>query len=255
MTSKSPVRSCDDVDETALSFAEIKALCAGDPRIKERMDLDVEVSRLKLMKADLHRIGGFDLLAGIQKGCAGVLLIGQQIAADFHTSKTVLRVRVRCQNLQIGFKALDKAFVLFNLLREVFEQLVLQTILLALVVGFHQLQAGYLHIQIHTLFDTGVSGAQSLDFSKGKRRFIHIITGTDRRFRGHNLADEFLFVFHRLPEVGIKSSLRDIAVHMDKRVLVALALDTALALGKVSRTPRAVQIMQRHKAAGRPCPA
>lgn len=52
MSSKSPVRSCDDVDETALSFAEIKALCAGDPRIKERMDLDVEVSKLKIMKAD-----------------------------------------------------------------------------------------------------------------------------------------------------------------------------------------------------------
>ena len=52
MTSKSPVRSCNDVDEVALSFAEIKALCAGDPRIKERMDLDVEVSRLKIMKAD-----------------------------------------------------------------------------------------------------------------------------------------------------------------------------------------------------------
>ena len=52
MTSKSPVRSCDDVDEMALSFAEIKALCAGDPRIKERMDLDVEVAKLKLMKAD-----------------------------------------------------------------------------------------------------------------------------------------------------------------------------------------------------------
>ena len=52
MTSKSPVRSCDDVDETSLSFAEIKALCAGDPRIKERMDLDVDVSRLKLLKAD-----------------------------------------------------------------------------------------------------------------------------------------------------------------------------------------------------------
>lgn len=52
MTSKSPVRSCDDVDETALSFAEIKALCAGDPRIKERMDLEVDVSRLRIMKAD-----------------------------------------------------------------------------------------------------------------------------------------------------------------------------------------------------------
>nr|WP_242869099.1 SNF2-related protein [Ruthenibacterium lactatiformans] len=52
MTSKSPVRSCDDIDETALSYAEIKALCAGDPRIKEKMDLDIEVSRLKLLKAN-----------------------------------------------------------------------------------------------------------------------------------------------------------------------------------------------------------
>ncbi|MGL6200421.1 MAG: SNF2-related protein [Lachnospiraceae bacterium] len=52
MTSKSPVRSCEDVDETSLSYAEIKALCAGNPLIKERMDLDVDVSRLRLMKAD-----------------------------------------------------------------------------------------------------------------------------------------------------------------------------------------------------------
>lgn len=52
MTSKSPVRSCDDVDETALSFAEIKALCAGNPLIKEKMDLDIDVARLKLLKAN-----------------------------------------------------------------------------------------------------------------------------------------------------------------------------------------------------------
>ena len=52
MTSKSPVRSCEDVDETALSYAEIKALCAGNPLIKEKMDLDIEVARLKLLKAD-----------------------------------------------------------------------------------------------------------------------------------------------------------------------------------------------------------
>ena len=51
MTSKSPMRSCEDVDEAALSYAEIKALCAGDPRIKERMELDVDVSRLKIMKS------------------------------------------------------------------------------------------------------------------------------------------------------------------------------------------------------------
>lgn len=52
MTSKSPVRSCEDVDETALSYAEIKALCAGDERIKEKMDLDIDVARLKLMRAN-----------------------------------------------------------------------------------------------------------------------------------------------------------------------------------------------------------
>lgn len=52
MTSKSPVRACDDIDETALSYAEIKALCAGDKRIKEKMDLDVDVARLKLMKSN-----------------------------------------------------------------------------------------------------------------------------------------------------------------------------------------------------------
>ena len=52
MTSKSPVRSCKDVDEQALSYAEIKALCAGNPLIKEKMDLDVQVAKLKVLKAD-----------------------------------------------------------------------------------------------------------------------------------------------------------------------------------------------------------
>ncbi len=60
MTSKSPVRSCEDVDEAALSYAEIKALCAGDPRIKERMELDVDVSKLKIMKA-AHQSKRFEL--------------------------------------------------------------------------------------------------------------------------------------------------------------------------------------------------
>ena len=52
MTSKSPVRACEDVDDTALSYAEIKALATGNPYIKEKMDLDVQVSKLKLLKAN-----------------------------------------------------------------------------------------------------------------------------------------------------------------------------------------------------------
>ena len=52
MTSKSPVRSCEDVDEQVLSYAEVKALCAGNPMIKEKMDLDISVAKLKMLKAD-----------------------------------------------------------------------------------------------------------------------------------------------------------------------------------------------------------
>ena len=66
MTSKSPVRSCEDVDEAALSYAEIKALCAGDPRIKERMELDVDVSRLKVMKA-AHQSKQYELEDSLMK--------------------------------------------------------------------------------------------------------------------------------------------------------------------------------------------
>ncbi len=60
MTSKAPVRSCEDVDEQVLSFAEVKALCAGNVLIKEKMDLDIEVARLKVLKAD-HRSKQFKL--------------------------------------------------------------------------------------------------------------------------------------------------------------------------------------------------
>ena len=54
MTSKSPMRSCDDIDEQALSYAEIKALCAGDPHIREKMDLDVQVAKLKVLRGDFQ---------------------------------------------------------------------------------------------------------------------------------------------------------------------------------------------------------
>ena len=52
MTSKSPVRSCDDVGDEALSYAEIKALCAWNPHIKEKMQLDIEVAKLRLLKSE-----------------------------------------------------------------------------------------------------------------------------------------------------------------------------------------------------------
>ncbi len=67
MTSKSPVRSCEDADEATLSYAEVKALCAGDPRLKEKMDLDIEVAKLKVLKAS-HVNTEYALQDSIHKG-------------------------------------------------------------------------------------------------------------------------------------------------------------------------------------------
>mgnify|MGYP000217189707 FL=1 len=89
MTSKSPVRSCDDVDEAALSYAEIKALCAGDPRIKERMDLDVEVARLKLMKAD-HQSKQYQLEDQLLKYFPEAIEKNRGFAAGFEADMKVL---------------------------------------------------------------------------------------------------------------------------------------------------------------------
>ena len=96
MTSKSPVRSCDDVDEQALSYAEIKALCAGNPLIKEKMDLDVQVAKLKVLKAD-HQSQKFRLQdklltkfpADIQETNAHIagLKADAQLAADHPQGK------------------------------------------------------------------------------------------------------------------------------------------------------------------------
>ena len=113
-----------------------------------------------------------------------------------------------------------------------------------MVVCFHNFELGNLHIQIHTLFDARITGTQRLDFRKGQRRGIYILTGAHRGFRGHNLRDKPLLVLHGLPEVGIKGSFGDIAAHMDFFVLVALAFNTAFSLGKVTGSPRAIQIVQ-----------
>ena len=94
MTSKSPVRSCEDIDETALSYAEIKALCAGDERIKEKMDLDVDVARLRLMRAS-HQSQQYKLednllryfpeqIEAAKKAIAGLETDMQTVAAHPH---------------------------------------------------------------------------------------------------------------------------------------------------------------------------
>ncbi|MDL2273716.1 DEAD/DEAH box helicase family protein [Oscillospiraceae bacterium OttesenSCG-928-G22] len=91
MTSKSPVRSCEDVDETALSYAEIKALCAGNPLIKEKMDLDIDVSRLRLLKAN-HQSQQFKLEDNILKNFPQQIESNKGFIAAFQSDLAMLSV-------------------------------------------------------------------------------------------------------------------------------------------------------------------
>ena len=77
---------------------------------------------------------------------------------------------------------------------------------------------------------------------------VHIVTGTDRRFRGHNLRNEFLLVFQCLIKIRIKSSLGYILIDLHLLILVALTDDSTISLGHIRGTPAHIQVMKRHQA-------
>ena len=101
MSSKSPVRACDDVDETALSYAEIKALCAGDPRIREKMDLDIEVAKLRLMKAD-YQSNQFKLEDQILKQYPEEIRQAQERAKGYQADMALLEAHPLPKNGFVG---------------------------------------------------------------------------------------------------------------------------------------------------------
>ena len=109
MSSKSPVRACDDVDETALSYAEIKALCAGDPRIKEKMNLDVEVAKLRLMKAD-HESKRFRLEDQLVRFYPEQLRQQEDYIAGFKADMQTLSDHPIPQEDFVGIELLGKAY-------------------------------------------------------------------------------------------------------------------------------------------------
>ena len=146
--------------------------------------------------------------------------------------------------LNIRFQSGNDTLQLTDLLRVIFQQVILHPKLLALMVSFQHLQAGDFDIQIHLFLDSRIAGTQSLDFCKGQGCFIHIFAGANRGFGGHNLADKFLLVFHRLPEVGVERPFCDITVDMNLLVHIALADNTTAPLFQITRSPGAVEIMQ-----------
>ena len=107
MTSKSPVRSCEDVDEAALSYAEVKALATGNPYIKEKMDLDIQVSKLKLMKAN-HTSQKYRLEDNIAKHYPQQITILKErisgLQADIQTAKANLPADKELFSMKVGNK-------------------------------------------------------------------------------------------------------------------------------------------------------
>ena len=109
MTSKSPVRSCEDVDEAALTYAEVKALATGNPYIKEKMDLDIQVSRLKLMKAN-HTSQIYRLEDNIVKNYPKQIEILQERIRGFQTDMETVRKNLPADKDNFSMKVGNRIF-------------------------------------------------------------------------------------------------------------------------------------------------
>ena len=109
MTSKSPVRSCEDVDEAALTYAEVKALATGNPYIKEKMDLDIQVSRLKLMKAN-HTSQIYRLEDNIAKNYPKQIEVLQERIRGFQTDLETVRKNLPADKDNFSMKVGNRIF-------------------------------------------------------------------------------------------------------------------------------------------------
>ena len=109
MTSKSPVRSCEDVDEAALTYAEVKALATGNPYIKEKMDLDIQVSRLKLMKAN-HTSQIYRLEDNIAKNYPKQIEVLQEWIRGFQTDMETVRKNLPADKDNFSMKVGNRIF-------------------------------------------------------------------------------------------------------------------------------------------------
>ena len=170
MTSKSPVRSCEDVDEQALSYAEIKALCAGNPLIKEKMDLDVQVAKLKVLKAD-HQSQKFRLQDKLlTKFPAGI----QETNAYIAGVKADAQLAAAHPQVQEGFCGMTIKGVTYDEKKTAGERLVLACS--ELPNAEEKVIGSYRGFELSLRFDTYRSEYQAI--LKGQRRYP-VPLGTD----------------------------------------------------------------------------
>ena len=170
MTSKSPVRSCEDVDEQALSYAEIKALCAGNPLIKEKMDLDVQVAKLKVLKAD-HQSQKFRLQDKLLTKFPADI---QETNAHIAGLKADAQLAAAHPQVQEGFSGMTIKGVTYDEKKTAGERLVLACS--ELPNAEEKVIGSYRGFELSLRFDTFRSEYQAI--LKGQRRYP-VPLGTD----------------------------------------------------------------------------
>ena len=140
-------------------------------------------------------------LTSLDDGRARFLAFGVHLAADFHREVVFILRQKRFCRFHVRFQSLNLPLCRIDLSRITARNIGFQTINLTGVIGFQQFQLADLNIQIHLFLDVGIARCQCLDFGIGQCGIVHIIAGTDRGFRSHDLRDEFLLIFQNLPHI------------------------------------------------------
>lgn len=116
--------------------------------------------------ADGHWLSVCDILYGVHQGGPGLCPVGILHTLDLYPGISFFGAWVLAQYLDVSFQTSDKALCSPDLFREMFEQIILKPVLLTLVVSLHDLEPGYVHIQVHALFDAWVAGTEGFDLCK-----------------------------------------------------------------------------------------
>ena len=186
----------------------------------------------------------FQSLTSLNDGCTRFLAFGVHLAADLHSEVVfILRQKWFCR-FHIGFQCFDLTLCHSDFSRIAARNIRFQTINLTGVISLQQFQLTDLNIQVHLFLNVGIACCQCLDFGIGQRGIVHIIAGTDRRFRGHDLAYKLLLIFQNLPHIRIKRIFSDVTIDFHLLIPISLPENTPLLLFQIRRLPRAVQMMQ-----------
>ena len=133
-----------------------------------------------------------------------------------------------------------------DFLRELVDDLILQGVPLAQMVGLQELQPGNLNVQVHLLTNIGIARTQGLDLRIRQRLLVNVLGGVNRALARHDLPDELLLVLHRLIKAAVKGVLRHIGADLHLRILVALTDDPTFPLRRIGRSVFAYSSFSEH---------